>query len=306
MIDLFQELFIHFRGEAAALGAALFWALATVIFGRVGRHIPSGELNLLKNVLASAMLLLTLAPRGVSWIHIDPYALRILLLSGALGIGIGDTAYFESLRCIGPRRALLLGILAPPLAGLIALIFLGERLGVPAWAGICVTVLGVAWVVSERTTYKKEKSGRLLRGIQFGLLAAVAQATGVVLSRAALTQTAVSPLTSALLRLVGGLLFLLLWILLRRQPLGRWRTLEGSGRIWGGIIVATFIGTYLAIWLQQTALKFTESGIAQTLFSTSPLFVLPIVFFMGERISPRAVIGACVALAGVGLLLGFR
>ncbi|UCE18988.1 MAG: DMT family transporter [Gemmatimonadota bacterium] len=305
MIDLFQEFLTLFRGECAALAAALFWALATVIYGRFGRHVPSGELNLLKNVLASVMVLLTLASQGTSWLRIDPFALGALLLSGALGLGMGDTAYFESLKCIGPRRALLLGILAPPLAGLIALIFLGERLRVPAWAGIGVTVLGVAWVVSERTANGRGTSERLLRGILFGLMAAGAQATGVVLSRAALTQTAISPLTSALLRLVGGLLFLLLWILLKRRPLGQWRALEESKRIWAAVLLATFIGTYLSIWFQQTALKHTSSGIAQTLFSTSPLFVLPIVFLMGEKISPRAIFGACVALAGVGLLLGF-
>jgi drug/metabolite transporter (DMT)-like permease len=252
------------------------------------------------------MLLLTLVFQGTSWFHIDPFALGVLLLSGVVGIGIGDAAYFESLKCIGPRRALLLGILAPPLAGLIAQIFLGETLSIVAWVGMCVTVLGVGWVVSERTAAGTGQQKYLLRGIRFGLMAALAQAVGVVLSRAALTQTTMSPLTSALLRLLGSVLFLLLWILLIRMPLGRWRTLDGSKRIWTSVILATFIGTYLGIWLQQISLKYTDSGIAQTLFTTSPLFVIPIVALMGERISPRAILGVCIALGGVGLLLGFR
>jgi drug/metabolite transporter (DMT)-like permease len=65
------------------------------------------------------------------------------------------------------------------------------------------------------------------------------------------------------------------------------------------------VGTYLGIWLQQISLKYTDAGIAQTLFATSPLFALPMSIWLGERVSPRAALGACVALAGVGLLFGF-
>ncbi|MFO7089320.1 EamA family transporter, partial [Arthrospira platensis PCC 7345] len=54
--------------------------------------------------------------------------------------------------------------------------------------------------------------------------------------------------------------------------------------------------------LQQTALKFTAAGIAQTLTSTSPLFVLPIAIAMGDRVSWRAILGALVAIFGVAML----
>jgi drug/metabolite transporter (DMT)-like permease len=55
------------------------------------------------------------------------------------------------------------------------------------------------------------------------------------------------------------------------------------------------------MWLQQIAIELTPVGIVQTLLSTSPLFILPIVALQGEQISPRAVAGALVALLGVGL-----
>jgi len=300
----FRLLTAHLEGETAALSAALLWAVATVIYGRVGKQIRPLELNLAKNILAIVMLLLTLMPRAETLFAIEPFALGLLLLSGAVGIGLGDTAYFESLRWLGARRVLLLSVLAPPLAGLIALIFLGENLSMTAWSGIVVTVLGIAWVISERVPTGAEGSTHLFRGVSFGVVAALTQATGVVLSRAALTQTGVSPLLSALVRLVGGVVILIIWIPLTRQPLGRWVRLGESRRLLGAIVFATFIGTYLAIWLQQVSLTSTDAGIAQTLFSTSPLFVLPIVARMGEVISLRAVAGAIVALAGIALLLG--
>jgi len=74
--------------------------------------------------------------------------------------------------------------------------------------------------------------------------------------------------------------------------------------LWRGIVFATFTGTYLGIWLQQTSLKLTNAGIAQTLLATSPLFVLPIAAWRGEKISIRAIVGVLVAFVGIGLLVG--
>ena len=67
-------------------------------------------------------------------------------------------------------------------------------------------------------------------------------------------------------------------------------------------MVAVFIGTYLGIWLQQVSLKYSAAGIAQTLFMTSPLFVLPLAAIQGERISWRAICGAIIAVGGIVLL----
>lgn len=299
-----NTLIANFRGELAALGAAFLWALATVVYSRVGQNIPPLELNLVKGIIATIMLLLTLILSGDLLTAIEPSALGLLLLSGAVGIGLGDTAYFEALKCMGARRTLLLETLAPPSAGLIALIFLRERLSIGAWSGIMLTVLGVAWVVTERAPGAPEGPTHLWRGIIFGSLAALAQASGVVISHAALIQTSISPLWSTFLRLVAGVLILLLWIPLTRQPVGRWLKLQQSRQLWGVIVCATFAGNYLAIWLQQTSLKFTNAGTAQTLLATSPLFVLPITAWRGEAISPRAIVGVLVALGGIGLLFG--
>ena len=62
----------------------------------------------------------------------------------------------------------------------------------------------------------------------------------------------------------------------------------------------------MGIWLQQISLRYAAAGVAQTLFATSPLFVIPIVACTGERVSVRALLGALLAILGVGLLFGWR
>ncbi|MBD3882823.1 DMT family transporter [Phormidium tenue FACHB-886] len=291
-----------YQGELAGLGAALIWALASFIYVSLGKQMPPLVLNFTKSSVAIGLILLTLAVQGDLQPQMSLANLGWLLLSGAIGIGFGDTAYFASLNCLGARRSLLMESLAPPLAALLAAVFLEEQLTVQVWLGIGLTVSGVAWVVAERTPDAVPGEFRPLRGIGFGALAALGQAGGAVLSRAALADTAVSPLWSTLIRLVAGVLVLFLLILPQRQDWARFQPIR-SPRFLTVLVATSFFGTYLAIWLQQIALKYTATGIAQALTSTSPLFVLPIAALLREKISLRAVLGVFVALTGVWLLL---
>jgi drug/metabolite transporter (DMT)-like permease len=290
-----------FPGEIAALASAFIWAIASSVYARLGQQLSPLILNLTKGGLAIAMILLTFLLRGEGIPQVPGGAIALLLMSGFIGIGLGDTAFFASLNCIGARRGLLLESLAPPIAALIALIALQEILSPLAWLGIVLTVAGVSWVVIERTPDAPTHQLRLKRGVGFGLLAAFAQATGAVLSRAALTGSDISPLWSTLVRLVGGISILIVWMVWQRQG-GDVVKVGRSPRLLAIIAGTALAGTYGGIWLQQTALKYTAAGIAQSLGATSPLFVIPIAMWMGDRTSPRAFLGVFVALAGIWLL----
>ncbi len=305
MTQVLSSLVANFRGELAALSAALIWAIASVIYTGVGRQLPPLALNFIKGGIALGFIVLTLVWQGSLVQTVPPGAIALLTLSGIIGIGFGDTAFFEALNCLGARRALLMEALAPPLTAFLALIFLQERLNPIAWVGISLTIVGVAWVVIERVPVTQRVVSQPLRGIGCGAIAALGQASGAVMSRAALAGTEISPLWSTLVRLSAGVLVLLIWLMLQRQE---WQGLKAlrSGKLLAIVTVTAFASTYLAIWLQQTSLKFTEAGIAQALSATSPLFVIPLAIWLGERVSPRAILGVLVALGGVWLLFGHR
>lgn len=312
----------EFKGELAAISAALLWAVASVVYGYLGQKIPPMLLNLSKGVVAIALLLLTLFLRDFLLPALDSTAfiptlsppfntlnqfalpLFLLVLSGAIGITFGDTVFFAALNQLGARRTLLIQTLAPPLTALLAMLFLREQLTLIAWGGMFITIIGVAWTIAERVSGNDTTSAPLLPGVTLGLLAALAQAVGAVLSRAALTQTAIDPLWSTLIRLLAGVSLLLLWILWKQ---GR-RVLYqlGSKRLVAIVLVTAFFSTYLGIWLQQISLKFAPAGIAQTLSATSPIFVLPLAIALGEFVSIRAILGAVLSLFGIALLFLWR
>lgn len=297
------EPIVAFQGEVAALAAAFLWAASSVLFGRLGKSLSPLVLNITKGLMALVFIGLTLGLRSHSVTGLGTGAIALLLTSGIIGIGLGDTAYFAALNHLGPRRALLMETLAPPLSAVMAWVLLKEQLSLLAWLGILLTLLGVCWVISERVPVERQPVGcNLRRGIVYGILAALGQATGAVLSRAALADTAVDPLWSTLLRLSGGLALMGVMLLNQRSVSAQLKPLQ-SRQLVGLVAIAAFFGTYLGIWLQQTALKFAPTGIAQALTSTSPLFILPIAALMGERISRRAVFGVFIALSGIWILV---
>ncbi len=290
-----------FGGGLAALTAAFLWALASVWFTRLGSHLSVIEVNFLKGMLALILLVITLYLSGGGLQSIPANALGLLLVSGVLGITLGATAYLQAVQHLGPRRTLLLATLAPPMVGLIAWGVLGETLAWTAWLGILLTVAGIAWVILERTP-DSAPAFDLKLGLLFGFLAALSQSVALVLSRVALTRTSVDSLQSTILRLAAAVVVLAVWSLLRRKPLLSRSVFRAQPHLWATLAAATFIGTYLAMWLQQVSISLAPAGIVQTLLSASPLFILPIAALQGQKITPRAVLGALLALGGVALL----
>ena len=290
------------KGEVAALTAAFLWALSTVIFGRLGKSLNPLVLNLAKVCVAIALIALTLLLQQNLQPQLPGSAIFWLTLSGVVGSGLGDTAYFKSINHLGARRALLMESLAPPLTALIAWVFLQESLSAIAWGGILLTVGGVAWVISERVPASNQGHLNLQTGLMWSLLAQLGQASGAVMSRGALVDTDVDPLWSGLLRIAAGAVVLVVLISSRGQIAQQLQPLR-SRQLLPMLVLAAFLGTYLAIWLQQVAFKFTPAGIAQALLATSPLFVLPIAAGLGDRVTQRAVLGVLVAIGGIWLLI---
>jgi drug/metabolite transporter (DMT)-like permease len=66
-----------------------------------------------------------------------------------------------------------------------------------------------------------------------------------------------------------------------------------------GSVVGPFLGVSLAL----LALHYIPTGVASTIFSLVPIFIIPFsIFFHKEHVSIRAITGAVIAVFGVYLL----
>jgi drug/metabolite transporter (DMT)-like permease len=69
------------------------------------------------------------------------------------------------------------------------------------------------------------------------------------------------------------------------------------------LLLASITGPFFGVWMSLVAIQYTKIGIASTLMSLPPLFLIPIGRIMfKESVSPRSIIGTFIAIAGVAML----
>jgi drug/metabolite transporter (DMT)-like permease len=298
-------------GELAALTAALCWAIGSHLFGRIGRRgdAPASAMNLGKCLTATALFWITsliLTGHLVPRVPLDKAAW--LFGSGIIGLSLGDGAYFKAILSIGVRRSLLLLSTAPVFTAMGGALFLDEPLHLRDAAGIFAVVLGVSLVVYEQQAPRDaatsiDRAPRLSAiGLGFATLAAIGQAAGGLMSRVGMSG-GISPLDASLIRLPGGLVGI---VVLAASTGGLGTTVQAlrRPRLFASIAGASVIGTYFGIWLSQIAIsRATSTAIASTLLATSPVFALPLGYFLNrERITFRALTGTIAAVGGLALL----
>jgi len=287
-------------GETAALTTAVFWALTGVFFTEASRRIGALRVNMLRLPLALAPLSLGLVVTGTSLHSLTPGRSLLLAASALVGLVVGDLALFRALTSLGPRLSSLLMALAPLFATLTGFILLGERLGTRAWVGMLVTLAGVVWVVGEFRSAERG-SLRLWPGAALAVVAAGCQGVGLVLAKLGMAGE-VSPLAATWVRMVAATATI--WgaaaIAGRTSGLG----LRTAFRVaWRPVVGGTFFGPFAGVWLSLVAARLTEVGVAATIMSTTPLWMIPLVMTTeGYRPSARAVLGTVVTVAGVALL----
>ncbi len=287
-----------FIGEIAALATALVWAIAVTFFRQLGGIFTPLNLNLWKGLISIAGLSLTLLFMSSTIPDIND--VLWLLLSGLIGIGIGDTAFFAALNRMGERSTLLVAeTLAPVFTAMLAVVWISEVLSAIQWLAIAVILAGVDIVLGTRK--RKHKNLHFsLSALSFAALAALCQAVGAVIGRDILTHSEIDPVTASLVRLFGGLALVVPLLIIAKQP---WIPKQQLTRkTWSVLFGVTFLGTFLAMILQMFSFAHAEAAIVQSLFASSIIFSLLIARIQGEKITRNAIWGSLISIAGVALI----
>jgi len=293
-------------GEFAALTTAVLWSFTSIFFTSASRRIGSYYVNKFRIPFAAffltMMLLLTtgrLLPDGI-----PANSYYYLILSGIIGLSIGDLFLFSAFLVIGTRLTLLIFAISPIIASVIAWITLGEKLGILAVTGIIITILGIAWVTLER---QKENGITIKPGREIGLgviLAvggAACQAAGLVLAKAGMGDS-LDPLPATFIRMVAAAIAIWLYGLIKRDTRETFEKIKDRKAMLlaiGGSICGPFLG----VWLSLIAVRHAETGVVAAIMSIAPVLVIPLVIIIyHEKVSPRAILGAIIAAGGVTLL----
>lgn len=289
--------------ELAALGAAAAWAISSLISAVAIRELGSMGFNRIRLVLSVPMLAI-LVLFGAGWVGFDSGLLPEILLSGFIGIFLGDSALFASMRRLGPRRTSVLFAMNAPLTALFGLIWLGEMLNAMTVLGVILSFFGVALAIFFGQNSREDNSWEamippLWLGVLLGILAASGQAIGSIIIRPILASGA-DPALIALLRV--GIAALAMVLIGLASPDGMTRPSPSlRALIYTGI--SAFLGMVLGMTLIMYALIGAKAGIVATLSATSPVMLLPMLWWrMGRAPHAIAWAGALLVVLGSGFI----
>ena len=298
---------MHVYGEIAALLTSVCWAFNSVVFTRAGKRVGAVTVNYMRLWIAVPALLL------IHWLlfgtpfpfDAGPRRFLYLGVSGLIGFVIGDTMLFESFLLIGPRLAMLLALLVPVVSSLLAWVFLGEKLLALEIASMLVTIGGIAWVVAERTARVDALSFRQPQKYRLGILLAIGgalgQAVGLLFSRLGLAG-GYSAISATLVRVSVSALALVIFGIFQGKIHAHLLKMKDKKALLE-ITAGALTGPALGVVLSLVAIAHAHIGVASTLMSLTPVFLLPVAHFLfREKITSRAVIGTLIALMGVVLL----
>jgi len=295
---------VKYAGELCALGTAVSWSLGSNFFAAAGRQMGSITLNRLRILMAGVLLGATLfVLHGSPW---PCWATRpqvaLLAISGLIGFAFGDLYFFRSLVILGPGRASLIASIAPLFTAAIAWPVLHEVPGSFALLGMALTLGGVAWVLVGRQQVTHEHvEGSVAVGIAAGVLAALAQAAGYVVSKIAL-KSGIDALSATMIRVSAAALAMWAWAILRGQALPTLRALADRRSALFMTAGAVF-GPFLGVTLSLAALHYIQAGVASSITAFYPVLTILISSRVhGERLTWRTLIGALVAVTGVVVL----
>ena len=288
----------------AALGAALCWAISTIISAN-----PSSALGALGFVrirmtmvffMLAAALLVTGGWRTIAASHITPS-----LISGLIGILVGDAALFLTMNRLGPRRAGILFASNAVFSVILGWLFLSEKLGAMTLAGIALALIGVALAIlfgkrSNDAHQWEAVKGPLMAGVAIGLFSGLCQAVGSIIARPVMA-TGADPIAIAAIR-VGIAALGLTLAMFAGVKSARAKTAL-TPKLAGQVAISGFAAMGVGMTLLLFALSGGEVGIVATLSATTPALVLPLLWWKtGDMPPPLAWLGAALVVAGSGMI----
>jgi drug/metabolite transporter (DMT)-like permease len=195
---------------------------------------------------------------------------------------------------------MLIMTLVPPVTTLFSWLMIGEKLKLIHFAGMTLTLLGIAIAIFSMNGEEKKLSLKLApAGVLYAIGGAVGQALGMVLSKIGIGDY--NPFAATEIRIIAGIAgFAVLTTLM-----ARWVPVIKAASNRKGMIpttVGAFFGPFLGVSFSLISVKLTEAGIAATIMAITPVLIIPpAVFLYKQKVTTAEIIGAVISVIGVAV-----
>lgn len=286
-----------YLGESFALGSALVWAVAIILFRISGKTVHPLGLNFFKSLLSIFLLIGTMLALGESiFPKVQWKTYGLLLFSGAIGIGAADTLLFASLNRLGAGLSAIVACSYSPFVIFLSAAFIGERMIGVQLFGVALIILAVL-MISQKWVKTDIRRKDLIAGIFLGLTAMFLTAVGIVIMKPILNTSSI--LWTLLIRTVGGILLLSLVLLFHPKSQSIWTSIM-SVKNWGVMLPGSLLGGYLAFIAWTGGMKYIQASEASALNQMSTIFIFILgIIFLRESVTKERIIALLMAVTGV-------
>jgi drug/metabolite transporter (DMT)-like permease len=293
----------------------LSWSICIFPFTQAARTLGSNTLNHLRLLLAVFFLSVTnLLVNHEYFLGIFSsrytYSWIWLGFSGIVGLTIGDFFAFRMYSILSPRTGSVLTTLSPAASLVAGYMLLGETINGFGIAGMVITMIGVMGISlgrKERNLIPDHGHGSVLAGILFGILSAICQGVGLVLSKKGMIHEGltVPPLPATFIRITIGFISLLLFTIIQGKVSSVIRpVIANQGKGIKFAVLGTIFGPFLGVCLSLYTISNLDVSVGQTIFSLMPVSALLIsILFFREKVTWQSLMGVVIAIAGVFILI---
>ena len=294
-------------GEICSLLSAIFWALAIIIFKKIGDRVSPIIINPIKNTIGLLLFLLTFIIMGIPLLPSPQFSntdLLLLSISGMIGIGIADIIFLHSLNILGAGISAIVDTVYSPFVILFAFIILGEHLTSTQFLGGIFIIASVIYASTKIQNIPVDRK-RFKKGVLYAVGSIAMMALGIVMIKPILN-TVRDNISLQLwitgYRLVSGVLVsgsIMLYVNRKENILGILR----DRTLWLPIIVSSILAAYLGIAMWVMGMSMTTASISSILNQTSTIFIMIFAWiFLGEPLTKRRISSIAVAMFGAYLV----
>jgi drug/metabolite transporter, DME family len=293
-------------GQLAGVVAATCWAVAPIIYRRAMFNTSPIAANTIRCVSTAGVMVLVLLilGRGGVLTSLPIEVVVITVVSGVLGLIVGDTFYMLGLRSVGVSVAGPLASTYPLFSMIWSTLFLGQTITATAIAGSLIIVAGI-WLLSYgRNKDAAVKKGKfVLTGVAASMATSFVWSFSIILMDVAMGMPGVETLDANYALLVARILAMAL-IMLMLTPLAdrKGAFLKMKRRTILELCIAGLVANGIGWLLMNYSLMVLDSQ-AIIISSTTPLFSTVAAFILfHEKATWNKIAGAIVVVLGVALI----
>jgi drug/metabolite transporter (DMT)-like permease len=162
-------------GEVAALGAAISWAVAPILYRKALQDTKPLTANIVRCAANAAVMVVVLLAFGLVdvLLALPSEVIGLTIVSGIIGLGIGDTLYMVGLKSVGVSRAVPLAATYPLFSFLWSVLLLGQEVSYAALGGAAAILVGI-WLLTRQKNEATSAATR--RVVLIGIIASLATA----------------------------------------------------------------------------------------------------------------------------------